>query len=86
LIGDGIPWINVAERERSVVIITNSRSRSNNDLLRAALCLKRQRIRRDINPRDQSDSGVGARSDRKDQAQKRCREQASSHRHDLLEE
>jgi hypothetical protein len=85
LVGDGVPWINIAERERSIVVVANSRSRSNDDSLSAALCLKRQRIRRDINTHDQSDSGVGARSDRKDKAQKRCREQASSH-HDLLEE
>src|SRR6266403_1631492 len=83
LVSDGVPWVDIAERECSIVIIANSCSRSNEDSLRTPACLERQRTRRNIHSRDQSDSDallrVGARSDRKHEDRKRDQTQDRSH-------
>src|SRR6266404_6940453 len=56
LVSDSVPWVDIAEGECSIVIIANSCSRSNEDSLRTPACLERQRTRRNIHSRDQSDS------------------------------
>ena len=84
LVGNGIPWVDIAERECSIVIIANSCRRSNQDSLRTASGLERHRTRRDINTRDQSDPDallrVGAGSNRKQEDRRRHQKQDRSHR------
>src|SRR6266850_4163062 len=82
LVSDGVPWVDIVERQCSIVIIANSCSRSNENSLRTPSCLERQRTRRNIHSGDQSDSDallrVCARSNRKHEDRKRDQNQYRS--------